>query len=193
MLSGSTQGSIKLSVDIPEDTWPILVDKSEFALALVNIAINARDAMPNGGQLAIACENRQLSSGNSPSSLTGEFVVLKITDTGCGIPANIIPKVFDPFFTTKEVDKGTGLGLVAGLRVRAPFGGTVLIDSELQRGTTVTMYLPRSSGPSRHHRLMNSHAFLKGKRSGTILVVEDNEDVRGVATTASTAARVLHA
>ena len=182
VLSGSAQGSIKLSVDIPEDTWPILVDKSEFALALVNIAINARDAMPNGGQLAIACENRQLSSGNSPSGLTGEFVVLKITDTGSGIPANIIPKVFDPFFTTKEVDKGTGLGLsqVYGFARRS--GGTVLIESELQRGTTVTMYLPRSSElPS--SSVDDSHAFLKGKRSGTILVVEDNEDVRGVAAT----------
>ena len=147
VLIGSTEGSIRLSVDIPEHTWPIFVDKSEFVLALVNIAINARDAMPNGGQITISSENKPLSSTNSTHGLSGDFVLLKIVDTGCGIPASVIPKVFDPFFTTKEVDKGTGLGLsqVYGFAHRS--GGTVVIDSELQRGTTVTIYLPKSSEP----------------------------------------------
>jgi signal transduction histidine kinase len=128
---GSTNGSIKLSVNIPESTWPVFVDKSEFVLALVNIAINARDAMPNGGEITISAENQQHSSSNSSNELTGDFVVLTITDTGCGIPANVIPRVFDPFFTTKEVDKGTGLGLsqVYGFAHRS--GGTVLIDKRI--------------------------------------------------------------
>ena len=181
VLSGSTTADIDLSVNIAEDTWPICVDKSEFALALVNIAINARDAMPNGGRLSITSGNQQLKSVSGPEGLLGDFVALKVTDTGCGIPANILSKVFDPFFTTKEVEKGTGLGLsqVYGFAHRS--GGTVVIDSELQRGTTVTVYLPRSHGPV--SRSMEG-ASLKpdGQREGTILVVEDNDEVRGVAT-----------
>jgi len=180
VLSGSANASIKLSVDIPKDTWPIFVDKSEFLLALVNIAINARDAMPSGGELTISCGNSQVDSSNSAPGLMGDFVVLKVIDTGSGIAANILPKVFDPFFTTKDVDKGTGLGLsqVYGFARRS--GGTVLIDSELQRGTTVTLYLPRS------HELLSpavvdTRGSRKGKRSGTILVVEDNDDVKGAA------------
>ena len=181
VLVGSTNGSIKLSVNIPESTWPVFVDKSEFVLALVNIAINARDAMPNGGEITISAENQQHSSSNSSNELSGDFVVITITDTGCGIPANVIPKVFDPFFTTKEVDKGTGLGLsqVYGFAHRS--GGTVLIDSELQRGTAVTIYLPKSCEPFVQPHV-GDRVEPRGKRSGTILVVEDNQDVRGVAT-----------
>jgi PAS domain S-box-containing protein len=180
VLIGSTEGSIRLSVDIPEDTWPIFVDKSELVLALVNIAINARDSMPDGGQIAISSQNKSLSSTNSTPGLSGDFILLKIADTGCGIPASVIPKVFDPFFTTKEVNKGTGLGLsqVYGFAHRS--GGTVLIDSELQRGTTVTIYLPKSSEPL-EPPLANARVASE-KRSGTIFVVEDNQDVRGAAT-----------
>ena len=180
VLEGSANGPIKLSVYISEDTWPVFVDKSEFVLALVNIAINARDAMPNGGEIAISAENQQHSSSNSSDELTGDFVVLTITDTGCGIPASVIPKVFDPFFTTKDIDKGTGLGLsqVYGFAHRS--GGKVLIDSELESGTTVTIYLPRSREPL--PQVVSARLEARGKRSGTILVVEDNQDVRGVAT-----------
>jgi PAS domain S-box-containing protein len=180
VLSGSAKGSVELSLDIADDAWPIFVDKSEFALALVNLVINARDAMPSGGRLAIICRNRRLTSADSPPGLLGDFVILKITDTGCGIPAHILPKVFDPFFTTKEVDKGTGLGLsqVHGFAHRS--GGTVIVESELDCGTTVTMYLPRSlEHPSCPREDLRSDP--KGKRSGTILVVEDNEEVSRVA------------
>src|SRR4029077_11426081 len=134
----------------------------------------------NGGEIAISAENQQHSSSNSSDELTGDFVVLTITDTGCGIPASVIPKVFDPFFTTKDIDKGTGLGLsqVYGFAHRS--GGKVLIDSELESGTTVTIYLPRSREPL--PQVVSARLEARGKRSGTILVVEDNQDVRGVAT-----------
>jgi PAS domain S-box-containing protein len=180
VLVGSTNGSIRLSVYIPHDTWPVFVDKSEFALALVNIAINARDAMPNGGEIIISAGNQQLSSSNSSHELTGDFVVLKITDTGCGIPASVIPKVFDPFFTTKEVDKGTGLGLSQVYGFASRSSGKVHIESELQRGTTVTLFLPRSPEPVPSP--LSEPRAVRERRSGTVLVVEDNRDVRGVAT-----------
>jgi PAS domain S-box-containing protein len=180
VLSGSTRVNIDLSIDIAKGTWPIRVDRSEFALALVNIAINARDSMPEGGRLSISTENVALQLGDIPDGLSGDHVALRIADTGCGIAANVLPRVFEPFFTTKEVDKGTGLGLsqVYGFARRS--GGTVIIASELQRGTTVTVYLPRSRGrplapptePSAPHR--------RGRQE-TILVVEDNSDVRSVA------------
>ena len=180
VLSGSTNVNIELSIDIPPATWPICVDKSEFALALVNIAINARDSMPEGGRLSIASDNVRLHPQDLPDGLSGDFVALRVADNGCGIPADVLPKVFDPFFTTKEVDKGTGLGLsqVYGFARRS--GGSVIIDSEVQRGTTVTVYLPRSHGvvPARS-REQSAQAI--GGRAETILVVEDDNDVRHVA------------
>jgi signal transduction histidine kinase len=135
VLSGSTRVNIDLSIGIAKGTWPIRVDRSEFALALVNIAINARDSMPEGGRLSISTENVTLQPGDIPDGLAGDHVALRIADTGCGIAADVLPRVFEPFFTTKEVDKGTGLGLsqVYGFARRS--GGTVIIASELQRGT----------------------------------------------------------
>ena len=152
VLSGSTRVNIDLSIGIAKGTWPIRVDRSEFALALVNIAINARDSMPEGGRLSISTENVTLQPGDIPDGLSGDHVALRIADTGCGIAADVLPRVFEPFFTTKEVDKGTGLGLsqVYGFARRS--GGTVIIASELQRGTTVTVYLPRSRGRPRRRR-----------------------------------------
>jgi PAS domain S-box-containing protein len=180
VLSGSTNVNIELSIDIPRETWSISVDKSEFGLALVNIAINARDSMPEGGRLSISSENVKLKPQDSPDGLSGDFVALRIADNGCGIAADVLPKVFDPFFTTKEVDKGTGLGLsqVYGFARRS--GGTVIIDSEVQRGTTVTVYLARSHG-SIPARSKEQSAQAIGGHAETILVVEDNSDVRSVA------------
>jgi PAS domain S-box-containing protein len=179
VLSGSTSVNIELIIDIPGPTWPICVDRSEFGLALVNIAINARDSMPRGGRLTIAAENVSLDAGDLPEGLSGDFVALRIGDTGCGIPADVLPRVFEPFFTTKAADKGTGLGLsqVYGFARRS--GGTVFIDSEVERGTVVTVYLPRSG------EAVPAEPKEQGTQSAggeeTILVVEDNSDVRGVA------------
>jgi PAS domain S-box-containing protein len=179
VLLGSTHVNIALAIDIPQHTWPICVDRSEFALALVNIAINARDAMPAGGGLTISSVNVNLDGNGGPDGLSGDYIALKIADTGAGIPAEILPRVFEPFFTTKALEKGTGLGLsqVYGFARRS--GGGVVIASELERGTAVTLYLPRSpvaptqAAPSRPQQM--------GGRQETILIVEDNPDVRAVA------------
>jgi PAS domain S-box-containing protein len=146
VLSGSLHVNIALAIDVAATIWPVRVDKSEIELALVNLVLNARDAMPEGGKLSISAENVSLVPADARDGLTGEFVALRVADTGCGIPHEILAKVFEPFFTTKAAEKGTGLGLsqVYGFARRS--GGTVAIASEVGRGTTFSLYLPRSHG-----------------------------------------------
>ena len=179
VLAGSATGKIALSIDIPDYIWPVCVDKSEFALALVNIALNGRDAMPTGGHLSLTCENVVFQASNGPNGLVGEFVAIKITDTGSGIPKGVLPKVFDPFFTTKEVDKGTGLGLSQVYGFARHSGGTVAIESVEQYGTTVTIYLPKSHEPTGSQpKDMGVGSWRKAKT--IVLVVEDNDELRSV-------------
>ncbi len=156
------------------------VDKPELELALVNLAVNARDAMPEGGTLSISAANVQLREGDTPEGLTGEAVALTIADTGCGIPHEHLPRVIEPFYTTKGPDKGTGLGLsqVYGFARRS--GGTMLITSDVGAGTKVMIYLPRCHAPMAP-ALPEDTSPYRADGEHTILVVEDNEDVRGVA------------
>ena len=179
VLSGSLLANTALLIDVPETAWPVRVDKSELELALVNLTVNARDAMANGGQLSISAENVLLLGADTPEGLSGEFVALSVADTGCGIAEDVIGRVFEPFFTTKSADKGTGLGLsqVYGFARRS--GGTAVVRSELGHGATVTIYLPRSRG--RVEVLLEEDAAQYAAPAGTtVLVVEDNPDVRTV-------------
>jgi PAS domain S-box-containing protein len=179
VLAGSLNVNIELSIEIPPTTWPVWVDRSEIELALVNLVVNARDAMPDGGRLSIAAENLQLEPGDARDGLTGDFVALRVADTGCGIANDILAKVFEPFFTTKTAEKGTGLGLsqVYGFARRS--GGTVAVASRVQQGTTVTLYLPRSHGEVALPATEDPRQFLAAGDE-TVLVVEDNDDVRTV-------------
>jgi PAS domain S-box-containing protein len=179
VLSGSLHVNIGLTIDIPATIWPVRVDKSEIELALVNLVLNARDAMPEGGRVTISAENVQIGSADARDGLTGEFVALRVADTGCGIADEIVGKVFEPFFTTKGA-KGTGLGLsqVYGFARRS--AGTVAIASEVGRGATVSLYLPRSHGKIEQPATDDSDQRLAAGEE-TVLVVEDNEDVRAVA------------
>jgi len=172
LLVSSVGGAVNLEIDLDPDIWKVETDVGELELALVNIAVNARDAMPNGGTVRIHAYNAQLDSRNS-GTLNGDFVALAISDTGTGIPANVMTKVFEPFFTTKEVGKGTGLGLSQVYGFARQSGGDVQIVSEEGKGTTVTLYLPRTHG--------NVVELVAEKVTGdslkgdaTILVVEDN-------------------
>jgi len=179
VLAGSLHVNIALTIEVAPTIWPVRVDKSEMELALVNLVVNARDAMPDGGRLAISGENVRLGADDARDGLTGEFVALRVSDEGCGIPDEIVAKVFEPFFTTKA-EKGTGLGLsqVYGFARRS--GGTVAIASQVGRGTTVTMYLPRSAGQVERPSPEESDQMLAAGDE-TVLVVEDNEEVRAVA------------
>jgi two-component system NtrC family sensor kinase len=180
VLAGSLHVNVALAVAIPDTVWTVCVDKPELELALVNLAVNARDAMPDGGTLSIGAVNMQLREGDTPEGLSGEVVALTVTDTGCGIPQEHLPRVVEPFYTTKGPDKGTGLGLsqVYGFARRS--GGTMLIASEVGAGTKVTIYLPRCQKPMAP-ALPEDTAPYRAEGQHMVLVVEDNEDVRVVA------------
>ncbi|MGB6537331.1 MAG: PAS domain-containing protein [Xanthobacteraceae bacterium] len=179
VLSGSVHVNIELKIEVPQTVWPVRVDKSELELALVNLALNASDAMPGGGLLSIAAENTRLAADDTPDGLTGEFVALSVADTGCGIAEETLGRVFEPFFTTKGVDKGTGLGLsqVYGFARRS--NGTAVIKSRLDHGTTATIYLPRSHAQIEPASKEDSEQYT-APDGATVLVVEDNHDVRAI-------------
>ncbi|MBK3666533.1 PAS domain S-box protein [Bradyrhizobium diazoefficiens] len=169
VLEAGVGSSVRLAFDIDRDVWPITTDASELETALLNLVINARDAMPDGGTVTISARNVVLNE----TLLTGEFVAIDIADTGLGIPSDVVDKIFEPFFTTKPIGKGTGLGLsqVHGFAHQA--GGTVRVASELGKGTTFTILLPR--GEDAPVREATEARSLRG--SGTVLLVEDNPEV----------------
>jgi PAS domain S-box-containing protein len=160
--------AVGLEIDADDDVWPVTVDPSEFETALVNLVINARDAMPQGGKVTVHAGNVFVDDDDRK----GDHVAITVKDTGTGIPADILAKIFDPFFTTKPIGKGTGLGLsqVHGFVHQA--GGTIAVESELGQGTSFTLYLPRSTAMPKPP-LPKSSALC----TGTVLLVEDNPDV----------------
>jgi PAS domain S-box-containing protein len=180
MLAPSVGTSALLVTNIPPNTWAVKIDVSEFELALVNIALNCRDAMPRGGVITISAENVQLKSEQTPDNLAGDFVGLTIADTGSGIAADILPRVFDPFFTTKKGSSGTGLGLSQVHGFAHQSGGTVVIDSELGRGTRITLYLPRADASP---EAAAGDTIAASDVTGLALLVEDNPDVAEVTVT----------
>jgi PAS domain S-box-containing protein len=174
MLGSSDAGNVKLIADVPPEVWPVKADVSEFELALLNITLNARDAMPEGGVITITAENITRKREDSPDQLEGDFAAITIADTGSGIPEEILPKVFDPFFTTKGGTKDPGLGLSQVHGFAHQSGGTVSIESKLGRGTRVTLYLPRArSLPER----VAGEAANQAVGTGKALLVDDNRDV----------------
>src|SRR6201996_2260144 len=171
VLETGVGSAIQLAYDFEDRLWPVTVDVSELETALVNLVINARDAMPLGGVITVAASNAAADEPDVP-----DFVAISVADAGQGIAPDVLGKIFDPFFTTKPVGKGTGLGLsqVHGFAHQA--GGTIRIESELGQGTTVTILLPREI--LRAHAEGNDTPATTG--SGTVLLVEDNPDVASV-------------
>jgi PAS domain S-box-containing protein len=159
--------------------WPIQVDRAQFEAALLNLAVNARDAMPDGGDLTITVENQIVEEGKSVPG--GEFVMIAVSDTGIGMPPEVLEKVFEPFFTTKESGKGTGLGLSMVYGFVQQCHGHVEVQSEPSVGTTIRIFLPRSHEAAEslpQDQSSIAHPFGEGR---TVLVVEDNPAVRQVA------------
>jgi len=179
MLAPSLRGNIELVCDIEDKIWPVEVDLGELELALVNIAVNARDAMPDGGTITLTARNVVLKPGSAAGALEGEFVALAIIDTGGGMSPEVLQRVFEPFFTTKPVGKGTGLGLSQVHGFANQSGGAVTLSSEPDRGTAVTIYLPRSANATSTDA--GEAAASNGELAqGTVLVVEDSRDVAEV-------------
>ncbi len=182
VLTSSAGKNIELVFELPERIWPVLVDVPELELALVNVVVNARDAMPDGGTVRIAGSNAHLSPDDLLDDLTGDFVALRISDTGTGIDPEVLPRVFEPFFTTKAPDKGTGLGLSQVYGFARQSNGTVRVTSspanDSPGGTTVTIYLPRAIG-----KIAAAEPQRDEERQGgneRILLVEDNREVQEV-------------
>ena len=126
LLRRTLPANIEITRNAQRDLWPVLVDKGQFDQVLMNLAVNAKDAMPNGGRIAMTLENITTQTGET--RFAGDFVRLRVSDTGCGIAPEILPRVFDPFFTTKGPGKGTGLGLASCYAIVGQAGGELSID-----------------------------------------------------------------
>ncbi len=175
--------TITIETVLASDLWRIEVDPSQLENALLNLAVNARDAMPEGGKLTIETTNSQLDEAYATTHaevMPGQYVLICVSDTGTGIERNIIDRVFEPFFTTKDVGQGTGLGLSQVYGFVKQSGGHVKIHSERSDGTTVKLYFPRHAGDKDEPDIEHPHRVLDGSREETILVVEDHEDVRAL-------------
>jgi PAS domain S-box-containing protein len=142
MIESSLRGNIVYNEQIDPAVRPVKVDLAELELAIVNIAVNARDAMPNGGTFTLAVGNVPADAEAGSDDESGALVAIQFSDTGVGIPPNLLTKIFDPFFTTKEVGKGTGLGLSQVYGFVHQAGGTIQADSKVGQGTTITVYMP---------------------------------------------------
>ena len=171
------------------DLWPARIDAGQLETALLNLVINARDAMPEGGQLTIEAQNFRIDSVKAASLFevgVGDYVALRVTDTGAGMPANVSVRAFEPFFTTKPIGQGTGLGLSMVYGFVKQAGGHVGIKSEIGKGTTISLFLPREltlaapASPPQPTPTPTPIASPPADADKTILVVEDDEAVRGV-------------
>ncbi|MEW5685154.1 MAG: PAS domain S-box protein [Pseudomonadota bacterium] len=178
LLSASLPSSIALTLELSEELWPVVADVGELELSLLNLAVNARDAMPNGGTLRLVGRNLTLDGAGEEDALNGDFVAIAVEDDGSGIAPDILPKIFDPFFTTKDVDKGTGLGLSQVFGFARQSGGRLSVESELGAGSRFTLYLPRATTAA----TPDGEDETPGQAvSARILLVEDNPEVADVA------------
>ncbi|MGY3616325.1 PAS domain S-box-containing protein [Bradyrhizobium sp. USDA 10063] len=171
---------IEITPMLADDAWTAMVDPNQLTAAILNLALNARDAMPRGGKLALESRNVYLDEGYASmhSEVTvGHYVMVAVSDSGTGIPAHLLERVFDPFFTTKEVGKGTGLGLSMVFGFVKQSGGHIKIYSEERHGTSVKMYLPRATGLTQTVAEAQQAANVQGGHE-VILVVEDDTLVR---------------
>jgi PAS domain S-box-containing protein len=175
MIESSLRGNIVYEEECDPNVWPVKVDLAELELAIVNIAVNARDAMPNGGAFRIAIHNVPAEQiGDHPAE---EFVAIEFSDSGMGIPPDLLSKIFDPFFTTKEVGKGTGLGLSQVYGFAHQSGGLVKADSKVGHGTMLTVYLPALPADE---IIDEDVAELDTPRRPAVLIVDDSAEVAEV-------------
>src|SRR6202165_3949021 len=174
--------TIDLQIAATDDLWFTLCDPNQLESALLNLAINARDAMPDGGKLTISTANARLDSvtADTPALSPGDYICIGVTDTGVGMGAEVAARAFDPFFTTKPIGQGTGLGLSMIYGFARQSHGHVTIDSKIGRGTSIKLYLPRHHGDIAASDGAAAKAAEHAATGETVLVVEDEPVVRGV-------------
>jgi len=179
---GTFPKTLTINARYEPQMWPVVGDPTQLEQVLLNLAINARDAMPDGGSLSLACENFTLDehyASMMPGSKVGSYVLFTVSDSGVGIPRGIIDKIFDPFFTTKEVGKGTGLGLLTVLGIAKSHGGFVHVYSEPGRGTTFKVFVPAAPGAETGAPSPAESAPCRG-HGELVLVVDDEARIRMV-------------
>ncbi|NJD18987.1 MAG: response regulator [Gemmatimonadetes bacterium] len=172
---------VRVALDLPEEVPPVLANRSQLEQVLMNLVVNARDAMPGGGVLRIGTAYRTVDAAEAQrhdGARPGSYAVLTVADSGTGIPEAILPRVFEPFFSTKAEVKGTGLGLATVYGIVSDSGGHVRISSTVGRGTAVAVYLPALTEPVPPARPRVDVTPLPAGRSGVVLLVEDEEGIR---------------
>ncbi len=175
MLERSLRGDIVVALALADDIWPIEVDPGELELVILNLAVNARDAMPNGGVIEIRTENVPASG---KGELTVDHIALRVSDTGTGMSAAVAERVFEPFFTTKDVGKGSGLGLAQAYGFAKQSGGAIELSTEMNVGTTVSVCLPRSTKRlAGQGRPADTGTVHERPTSLNVLLVEDDAEV----------------
>ncbi|MGY4595824.1 signal transduction histidine kinase [Bradyrhizobium sp. GM22.5] len=183
LLERSLGELIRLETVLAAGLWRVKADPAQLESAMINLAVNARDAMPKGGRLTVETSNVSIDRkyAREYALAPGQYVLVAVTDNGTGIPADVLGKVFDPFFTTKVVGRGTGLGLSQVYGFVRQSGGHVKIYSEVDVGTTVKIYLPRFAGEEAGSALSQEEIPAGASHQNeTILVVEDDERVRNI-------------
>jgi len=171
---------IQIDLLLAPDTGTVKADRSQIEQVILNLVVNARDAMPDGGKLIIETGKWTLDRSTvlrHPYVIPGPYAMLKVTDTGCGMDADLQSHIFEPFFTTKEKGKGTGLGLATAYGVIKQSGGYIWVDSEVGKGTTFRIYLPEANGVTEPVPEVKAAAKVAPERR-TILVVEDERSLR---------------
>ncbi len=185
MIQRTVGPGIRIEVVGATNVWPALVDPSQLENALLNLCINARDAMPDGGSITVETSNKWMDerAARQHDMQEGQYLALCVTDTGTGMPPEVVARVFEPFFTTKPIGQGTGLGLSMIYGFAQQSGGQVRIYSEVGQGTTVCIYLPRHSGAVEDETVAETIARLPRSESGeTVLIVDDEPTVRMLVT-----------
>jgi len=183
MLQRSLGELVQIDMLHGPDLWCVEIDPSQLEASVLNLAVNARDAMPEGGRLTLEVDNIHLDddyTAQHPDVPAGQYVMVRVRDTGQGMSADVMARVFEPFFTTKEVGRGTGLGLSMVYGFAKQSGGHVLLDSSEGVGTTITLLFPRSAAALPTARLGDEQALngYEAQAETTVLVAEDNDDVR---------------
>ncbi|HYE45085.1 MAG TPA: ATP-binding protein [Caulobacter sp.] len=173
LLDRSLREDVSIEMKLDPDLWPVEIDPGQLEVAVLNMAVNARDAMPRGGMITIVAANEP---GLDDGALKGDYVKLGVCDVGAGMEPEVVARVFEPFFTTKEVGKGTGLGLSQVYGFIRASGGEVRIESEPGAGTRVFLYLPRSTKPMPAREVSHPPLAVEPGR-GRALIVEDDEGV----------------